>query len=378
MPFMNLSLEPPIWVDRPQALQKMAETLAQQPAIAVDTESNSLFAYHEQVCLIQFSTETTDYLVDPLALADLSILAPIFANPNIEKVFHAAEYDLICMKRDFGYTFTNLFDTMLAARILGKGALGLGSMLEAEFDVQVDKRLQRANWAKRPISPAMMAYARMDTHYLIALRDLLKPQLAACGRLELAEEDFRRMTRVPAGTHDNGSNGCWRISGAQDLSPRQAAVLMQLCAFRDDRARAIDLPPFRILSNQTLLELAQVMPRRRGELNNIFGLSPKLIDRFGSGLLEAVERGVVGPPAYRPASQRPSDAVLGRLESLRNWRKVTAREMGVESDVILPREMVEAIAEADPRSLEALSATMADLPWRFNRFGRQILQVIHP
>lgn len=370
-------MDAPVWVDRPQALEKMAEALSQQPAISVDTESNSLFAYHEQVCLIQFSTAHTDYLVDPLALADLSVLAPIFANPDIEKVFHAAEYDLICMKRDFGYVFNNLFDTMLAARILGKLALGLGSMLEAEFGIQVDKRLQRANWAKRPLTSSMMAYARMDTHYLIALRDIMKPQLIDSGRLQLAEEDFRRMTRVQAGTHENGANGCWRIAGAQDLTPRQAAVLQQLCSFRDDRARTFDMPPFRILSNQTLLSLAQNMPRRRAELNNVFGLSPKLIDRFGAGLLDAVERGVVGPPAYRPVSQRPSDAVLGRLESLRNWRKITARELGVESDVILPREMVEMIAEDNPRSLEALGITMTDLPWRFNRFGEQILQVIH-
>jgi ribonuclease D len=282
------------------------------------------------------------------------------------------------MKRDFGYEFNNLFDTMLAARILGRGGLGLGSMLEAEFGLQVDKRLQRANWAKRPLSPAMMAYARMDTHYLIALRDMLRPHLIESGRMDLAEEDFRRMTRVHAGSHENGAGGCWRISGAQDLTPRQAAVLMKLCAFRDQRAKAIDLPPFRILPNQTLLELAQIMPRKRSELNNVFGLTPKLLERFGQGLLDAVERGVVGPPAYRPPVLRHSDAVIGRLEGLRNWRKLTAREMGVESDVILPREMLEAIAEKNPDSMEDLSVIMADLPWRFNRFGRQILQVIRP
>lgn len=374
---MNLPLSAPIWIDGPKALEKLARILQQQAAISVDTESNSLFAYREQVCLIQFSTESADYLVDPLAIADLSVLAPVFADPAIEKIFHAAEYDLICMKRDFGYEFNNLFDTMLAARILGKSGLGLGSMLEAEFGVQVDKRLQRANWAKRPLSPAMMAYARMDTHYLIALRDILRPQLAESGRLALAEEDFRRMTRVNAGSHENGAGGCWRIAGAQDLTPRQAAVLMQLCAFRDQRAKAIDLPPFRILPNQTLLELAKLMPRRRAELNNVFGLSPKLLERFGQGLLEAVERGVVGPPAYRPPVPRHSDAVLGRLEALRNWRKLTARDLGVESDVILPREMLELIAEKNPGSLEALSDVMADLPWRLDRFGRQILQAIH-
>lgn len=373
---MSPALEAPVWIDHPVALQQLAETLSRQAAISVDTESNSLFAYHEQVCLIQFSTESKDYLVDPLIIADLSILGPIFENPSIEKVFHAAEYDLICLKRDFGFVFNNLFDTMLAARILGKTGLGLGTMLEETFGVQVDKRLQRANWAKRPLSPAMMAYARMDTHYLITLRDILKPQLASANRQDLAEEDFRRLTRVPAGTHENGSTNCWRIAGAQDLTPRQAAVLMALCAFRDERARSIDIPAFRVLPNQTLIELAQAMPRKRSELNNIFGLTPKLIERFGTGILDAVERGVVGPPAYRPLSQRASDDVIWRMENLRNWRKQTARELGVESDIILPREMVEAIAVNNPTSLEALGAIMVDLPWRFNRFGREIFRVV--
>lgn len=372
---MELSRTELIWVNRPAALDQLVDTLRQQPVIAVDTESNSLFAYQEQVCLIQFSTGTNDYLVDPLAIDNLMPLGPIFANPEIEKVFHAAEYDLICLKRDFGFEFNNLFDTMLASRILGRPALGLGVILEEEFGVQADKRFQRANWAKRPISPAMLQYARMDTHYLIALRDLLMPLLVASGRMALAEEDFRRMTRVAAGSHENGASW-WRISGAQDLSPRQAAVLMSLVGFREERARVMNQPPFRVLSNQTLIDLAQNMPRKRSELSQVFGLSPKLIDRFGSGLLAAVEQGIVGPPAYRPLSQRPSDLILWRLDTLRNWRKLTAREMGVESDVVLPRDTLEIIAERGPHNQEELTEIMRELPWRLDHFGRKILDTL--
>lgn len=363
-------------MNRPAALEQLVDTLLRQPVIAVDTESNSLFAYQEQVCLIQFSTETSDYLVDPLAIDNLLPLGQVFANPAIEKVFHAAEYDLICLKRDFGFEFNNLFDTMLASRILGRPSLGLGAILDEQFGVQADKRFQRANWAKRPLSPAMMQYARMDTHFLIPLRDMLEPLLIESGRMGLAEEDFRRMTRVLAGNHDNGTS-CWRISGAQDLSPRQAAILMELCAFREDRARMVNQPPFRVLPNQTLLELAQIMPRKRSELSQVFGLSPKLIDRFGNGLLAAVERGIVGPPAYRPVNPRPSDLILWRLDTMRNWRKLTAREMGVESDVVLPRDTLEIIAERGPHNLEELAAIMSELPWRLDRFGRQILTALH-
>jgi ribonuclease D len=371
---MSVVLNDPIWVAGPSAFRRMIETLSQQPVIGVDTESNSLFAYQEQVCLIQFSADDLDFLVDPLSLPDLSELGPVFANPAIEKIFHAAEYDLICLKRDFGFEFNYLFDTMLAARIIGRTGLGLGTMLEEEFHVQVDKRFQRANWARRPIPPEMMAYARMDTHFLILLREILREQLIRADRLELAEEDFRRMTRVTP-DHVNGG-GCWRIPGAQDLTPRQAAVLMEVCSYREERARLVDQPPFRILPNQTLLEIAQLMPRKRADLNHVAGLSPKLIDRYGAGLLEAVERGIVGPPAYRPMIQRPSDAILGRMEVLRNWRKLTAREIGVESDVVLPRDAVEVIAMRGPRSLDELKQIMSDLPWRFEHFGPQILKTL--
>ncbi len=375
---MVMQLRDPVWIGSPAALQRLVQELLGQPVIGVDTESNSLYAYHEQVCLVQFTANGFDYLVDPLAIRDLAELGPVFASPQIEKVFHAAEYDLICLKRDFGFTFSNLFDTMLACRILGRTGLGLGALLEQEFGVQVDKRLQRANWARRPLSAEMMAYARMDTHYLIALQEILKQELQQAGRWDLAQEDFARLTGVPAGTHENNGGNCWRIPGVQDLTPRQAAILKELCVFRDERAQAMDQPPFRVLSNQTLLELAQRMPRRRADLNQVSGLSAKLVDRYGASLLEAVERGIVGPPAYRIPTARPSEAVLARMDSLRTWRKLTARELGVESDVILPRDLLEQLAARNPGSLEELGEMMGDLPWRLNRFGRQILQALKP
>ncbi|TLN23565.1 ribonuclease D, partial [bacterium] len=166
----NGEIKDPIWVDSYPKLNRMVAEISGIPYLAVDTESNSLFAYQEQVCLIQLSTEATDYLIDPLVLSDLSALEPVFADPRTEKIFHAAEYDIICLKRDFGYTFVNLFDTMVAARILGRPAVGLGSVLEAEFGLQLDKRYQRANWGQRPLPAAQKAYARFDSHYLIALR----------------------------------------------------------------------------------------------------------------------------------------------------------------------------------------------------------------
>ena len=161
------------------------------PVVAVDTESNSLYAYQERVCLIQFSIPNQDYLVDPLALEDLSALAPLFNSSKIEKIFHAAEYDIIMLDQDFGFDFENLFDTMVAARILGWKAVGLGSILKDQFGIEVEKKYQRANWGKRPLSKDMLVYAQLDTHYLISLRERIKSDLENIGRWPLAKEDFQ-------------------------------------------------------------------------------------------------------------------------------------------------------------------------------------------
>ena len=167
----------PVWVATQQDLQEMTGSISTEPVLAIDTESNSLFAYRERVCLVQISTPATDYLVDPLSITDLSPLAPIFANRTQQKIFHAAEYDVICLKRDYRFEIHNVFDTMIAARILGEPQVGLGSMLSTYFSITLDKRYQRADWAKRPIPPAMLDYARMDTHFLFALKAVVESKL---------------------------------------------------------------------------------------------------------------------------------------------------------------------------------------------------------
>src|ERR1700752_597862 len=179
-------LPPPVWVANQNSLTQMVAKLSAQPRIAVDTESNSLHAYRERVCLIQFSVPAIDFVVDPFVLKDLSALAPIFADHKIEKIFHAAEYDLICLRRDFGFQFANLFDTMQAARILGYSFVGLDNILLEKFNIKVDKKHQKANWGARPLTFQQIDYARQDTHYLFQLRDLLESQLREKERWEIA------------------------------------------------------------------------------------------------------------------------------------------------------------------------------------------------
>jgi ribonuclease D len=369
-------LSEPVWIDTTAALECMAADLKHYSQIGVDTESNSLFAYKERVCLIQFSTPTTDYLLDPFPFDDLNILAPIFADPNVEKIFHAAEYDIICLKRDYGFVFNHVFDTMLTAKILGKKEVGLGNLLEAEFGVTVNKHFQRANWGIRPIEPALMAYARMDTHYLIALRQRMQAALTASGLESLALEDFNRISQVEPPVESNSCN--WRISGSQQLDPIQLSVLCELWHYRDQRAEQANLPLFKVMSNQVLLNVARSCPKTKQDLAKLEGLTSRLIERHGEGLLHAVESGLQKPPKPQRNKNcsKPSDEYLQRIEALRNWRRITGMRYKVESDVILPRDLMEKIAQRNPTSEQDLEQVMKDFPWRFQQLGKQILEVL--
>lgn len=371
------AITPPVWVARPNVLAKMIAHLSQAAQIAIDTESNSLYAYHEQVCLIQLSIPHTDYLIDPLALTDLSSLAPLMASPTIEKIFHAAEYDIICLKRDFGFEFEHIFDTMQASRILGRKDVGLGNVLKNEFGLELEKRFQRANWGQRPLTPAMLAYARLDSHYLIDLRNHLAAELAERGLLDLAEEDFLRLAHLKAAPREAQPAAWYRLTNGHELTQRQCTVLQALLDYRDSQAREINVPPFKIINNQTLIDLAKACPTRPEELEETSLLSERQLHLHAHGILEAVSRSSTLQLPQRPANHRPNEAVLNRIDLLKSWRKTTAQKLEVESDVVLPKDLLETIAFCGPKSLSDLHDVMNEFPWRYQRFGEQILDTIH-
>jgi ribonuclease D len=365
-----------VWIDQPQKLREVVSALSEEDILAVDTESNSLYAYQEQVCLIQFSTREKDILVDALALPDLSSLGPLFRSDQILKVFHAAEYDLICLFRDYGFKFSFLFDTMIAARTLGYQKIGYGALLEQHFNIQMKKKYQRANWGKRPLKQEMLEYARLDSHYLIPLQQILRRELEEADRWELALEDFRRLTQNIEDTTESSEADFWKLRGARDLNPRAAAILKSVYQFRESIAREQERPSFKVMSHQAVVEVAQSAPKRREDLFKLEALSSRLAHRYATGLLEAVEKGQKAPPEYPPHHERPEAKVLERIDALREWRKLTGSGLSVPSDVILPRDVLNRIARANPRDIEHLKDQMRDIPHRFNRFGHEILKIL--
>lgn len=376
MPSLTNQLPAPKFVDSQPAFDELMGLLQKEKILAVDTEANSLFAYREQVCLIQISTEKTDYIVDPLSLDDLTFLGQIFKNPKIEKVFHASEYDILILHDDFNFEFNNLFDTMLAAQILGREKLGLDSILDEIVGVKVNKKHQRANWGKRPLPDDMLNYAQMDTHYLFKVRQTLAEELEEKGLTAIAAEDFARACQVHRQPKEENIASCWRINGARKLSPQKAAVLAKLCEYREDVAKKRDLPVFKVLSAKTLLALAEESPTSINQLQNLNIPGQKVLVRHAEGLVQAIRDGLAAKPELPPRKERLDDSYLAREKALRNWRKLKARKMKVNSAVVLPREIMYDLISHNPKTKHELASILKDVPWRLENFGDEVLSVL--
>lgn len=372
-----MTLPPPHWIADAARLKTLVQTLAREPAVAVDTESNSLYAYREQVCLIQVSIPAHDYLIDPLALPDLTPLAALFANPHQQKIFHAAEYDVICLKRDYGFEFANLFDTMVAARTLGWSQVGLAALLEKHFGVKMNKKHQRADWGRRPLARDQLDYARLDVHYLLALRDIMQAELTAAGCLDEAQEEFDRLARLKVEPPAVNHNHFWHLNGARDLKPAQAAVLREVYHYRERQAERANRPPFKILSEQTLMEIAQRCPRSPDDLRALSGMTPGQMERHAQALLLAVQHGLAAAPPHPPRQMREADDVRERYDRLHLWRKRKAQARGVESDVILPRDTLWELARRVPRTPADLQTIETLGPWRRATYGTELLKVLN-
>lgn len=373
-----INLPTAICIDSNEALRELIDTLVNEPLIGIDTESNSLHAYKERVCLIQLSSRTDDYIIDPLRISDMQPLGVLLAAPTIEKIFHASEYDLMCLKRDFGFEIVNLFDTMIAARICGYKQVGLNNLLALHFGIDVDKSHQRDNWGERPLPEDSLRYAQMDTHYLPALRDILYNELAERGHIDEALETFQEMC-VTIAPHDGRNfdpDGYWKIGQPNRLTSAEMGVLREVYYLREDIAREHDLPPFRIFSNQAMVDIARRMPNSNRELSRIHNLPPAQVRRYGDKILDAVQRGrqteLPEPPFYRP----PPPDISDRYTALHTWRKNRAMQRGVESDVIISRQTLWSLAEKAPTTLAELATIVGLGPWRLQTYGAEILQII--
>lgn len=371
-------MQPAEWIDTPERLQEVSNDLQTQPILGVDTESNSLYVYKEQVCLIQISTSSNDYLIDPLAIKDISPLASVFASTGVEKVFHAAEYDILCLKRDFDFEVNTIFDTMLASRALGHKNTGLGSILEEKYAIQADKKYQRANWGKRPIQRDMLKYAQMDSHFLIEIRNQFHDELASKQRLDLVKEDFVRLSNIEPPKVATYEEDAWKLANGQNYHSKQISVLMAICKYRDKLAQERNVPLFKIFPNQFIQALVETMPVNREEFYSM-GYSPiRTVEKYMNPILSIIIEAKKNKGQYQVHhNHRPEWDFFKRLDAIRAWRKQKANELQVMSDIILPKDILLDITQQNPDTMNELAEIMKEIPWRYEHFGEQILTVIH-
>jgi ribonuclease D len=370
------------WIRAPEALADLAARLAVHPIVALDSESDSLHHFPEQVCLLQIATPAEDvFLVDPLLLRRLEALAPILADPRIIKVFHGAAYDLAALRRDFAFRVNGLFDTMVAAQFAGLRELGLSALLQQLLGVVAVPSRQKDDWAARPLTPEQERYAAEDVRSLIALRSVLLERLQALGRAAWAAEECRALEETPAAARVFDPDDAFAVKGARMLDPRGLAILRELFIVREAWAHAAGRPPFKVLGADMLVRLAATRPLAPEDLAGIAGCTPRVRQRYGSGILAAVGRGmaIAEPdlPLFRPSRKsRPLSGVVRRIESLLAWRPLAAERTGLDPGLLLPRRLIEQVAGANPESLEALARVDGIRRWRVDSFGSEILEVI--
>ncbi|MFN2188508.1 MAG: ribonuclease D, partial [Candidatus Promineifilaceae bacterium] len=287
------------------------------------------------------------------------------------------EYDSILLITQYGWKLENLFDTMWAARILGMDRYGLANLLDEAYGIKLNKKYQKANWCRRPLSPAQLNYAQMDTHFLLRLRDDLAEKLTAEGRMEEAREIFAEQTQVRPSNREFNPHGFWGIGGVRELPPRKQAVVQAVYIFRDDQAKRLNRPHFKVFGDQTIIELADKLPKNREELNGIHGMSARQISRYGPRLIKIVQQSQNSPAPKRPRNnKRRSKKVSSRYDKLHLWRKERARARGVESDVIISRDALWELARKNPRCAADLAQISLLGPWRRENYGGEILEIL--
>lgn len=362
------------WVRTTEALARLADALSSEPAIALDTESDSLHHHRAKVCLVQLgAADGRGWLVDPLALPDLAPIGPLLADPRVVKVLHGADYDVTTVKRDFGLAITPLFDTMIAARFLGRSEVGLQAVLRDEFGVAVSKDSQKDDWSRRPLEPRQEAYALADVEHLVELHARYRRRLEEMGRLSWVVEECEAVSALPAARRGNDADAYLDAKGARALGRRGLAVLRALWQWREAQAGSADVPLFKIASTELLVALAAARPADPRELASHRLMTPRL-RRQARALFAAVESAAALPedalPVITPAP-RPvvAPAVRQRVDRLKAWRAEEAARVGLDVSLVLPGRLLDKVAEAAPADTAALATVPGIRRWRVEAFG---------
>jgi ribonuclease D len=349
--------------------------------VAIDSESDSLHHHRAKVCLVQIAGDRgQEALVDPLRLTDLSPLGPLLADADVVKVLHGADYDVTTLKRDFGFTFAALFDTMIASRFLGLPEVGLQAVARAELGIELSKDSQKDDWSRRPLTPVQEAYALADVQHLIRLHAHLVDKLQSLGRLAWVTEEGAAVAAMEPARTGSDPLAWQKVKGVRRLSRRQLAVFRAVHAWREELAASTDIPSYKLLMNETLLTLAEQPPATSNDFVKMRGISPRIRQR-SEDIVRAIREAQALPDSALPllaTAPRPqvSDATRARVDALRTWRAAEATRLAVDVSVVLPQRLLDRVAERAPRSLDDLAEIEGLRKWRIDTFGPDLLREV--
>jgi ribonuclease D len=384
---------PLVMVEDNKLLSEVAEHLNGCTVIGVDTESDSFYSYQERVCLLQISDFERDYVIDPLKVTDMSPLAEVFASEKTVKIFHGADYDIVCLKRDFGHEFSAVFDTLFGAQFLGLPKIGLGDLIGHYFGVYLDKAYQRHNWSLRPLQPEHIDYARGDTHWLMAIREIMMRELVSLDRLRHVEEECGLVVQREWQGRVFDSEGYQRMKGAAGLSDEELRILRQLYLYRDGYAKQRNRPSFKVLADPLMVKIARNQPGSRGALAKMLSSKSSVGRRHGDALLKCVQDGLedeepIGVPKKKGAAKAsalpPEGSTRVRLHGrgaervhlgLKTWRnQLVSSDDGLTPFMVASNGTLKKIAACCPQDLDELARVPDVRAWQVTDHGPAILK----
>jgi ribonuclease D len=348
--------------------------------IAVDTEGASFHRFIDRIYLLQLSTRERSAIIDPLPIGMPKALGDILQDADVEVIFHDADYDLRLLHQDYGWHVNHIFDTRIAAQLLGIKAFGLAALLEQFFGVKLDKKHQRADWSLRPLTQGMLEYAAQDTRFLLDLRDELKVRLEKLGRMEWAREEFDRLEGTKW-EEDDSSLSFLKIKGARDLTRRELALLRELVPWRDSVAREVDRATFRVMGNEVLLDIARTAPKTAKELSLLKGMPRGILERGGHAILAAVQRGIDVAEEHLPRFPRAAkwdreEDFDSRVTKLKTVRDSTATRLNLDPGVLCSRERLEAVARRRPVKVKDLEDVPGLRKWQIGEMGEEFVSAL--
>lgn len=376
------SAHPLLYLDTSAAVDRFLGQISDTREIALDTEGASFHRFIDRIYLLQLSTREQSAVIDPLPIGTPAALGALVESPEVEVVFHDADYDLRLLQQDYGWQVRNVFDTRIAAQLLGIKAFGLAALLERYFGIKLDKKHQRADWSMRPLTQGMLEYAAHDTAHLLELKDRLGEELRQRERWAWAREEFALLEHT-RWEPEQPELLFLRLKGARDLNRRELALLRELQQWRDALARQMDRATFRVLGNEQLFEIARTQPRTRDALAAIKGMPRGLLEQRSQELLAAVERGLAVPDAQLPRFPRSArwerDPEFDpRVAALKTVRDAAAQRLELDPGVLCARDRMEAVARKNPASVEELSEVKELRRWQADVLGEGFVKALAP